>query len=229
VSAGVTARSTLAAVQGDRVRALQHALYRAAKADPKRRFHALRDKVYREDVLWRAWIAVRRNNGAPGIGKTTLADVEEYGVARLLGELAVELWAGTWRPMPARQVDCSGPSPRINKVAAAVRTLNNSTGVRVNEDCALAVTCPSLSDMSPSEPRRKARSTEMQQKQGVATGVSQPQPAQQEVPEAARPEMQQKQGVATGVSQPQPAQQEVPEAARPEMQQKQGFATEVTA
>jgi len=55
-------------------------LYRAAKADPKRRFHGLRDKVYREDVVWRAWIAVRRNNGAPGIDKTTLADVEEYGV-----------------------------------------------------------------------------------------------------------------------------------------------------
>jgi RNA-directed DNA polymerase len=79
-------------------------LYRAAKADPDRRFHALRDKVCREDVLWRAWIAVRRNNGAPGIDKTTLADVEEYGVTRLLGELAAELRAGTWRPLPARKV-----------------------------------------------------------------------------------------------------------------------------
>ena len=29
----------------DPVRALQHALYRAAKADPGRRFHALYDKV----------------------------------------------------------------------------------------------------------------------------------------------------------------------------------------
>ena len=28
--------------------------YRSAKADPGRRFHALRDKVYRRDVLWRA-------------------------------------------------------------------------------------------------------------------------------------------------------------------------------
>ena len=67
MSAGVTASSTLAAVGGDRVRALQHALYRSAKADPNRRFHSLRDKVYREDVLWRAWVAVRANNGAPGI------------------------------------------------------------------------------------------------------------------------------------------------------------------
>ena len=67
MSAGITARSTLAAVGGDRVRALQHALYRAAKADPNRGFHALQDKVYREDVRWRAWVAVRANNGAPGI------------------------------------------------------------------------------------------------------------------------------------------------------------------
>ena len=75
----------------DPVRALQHALYRAAKADPGRRFHALADKIIRRDVLWRAWVAVRRNNGAPGIDKTTLAEVEEYGVARLLDELASEL------------------------------------------------------------------------------------------------------------------------------------------
>ena len=60
-------------VAGDPVRALQHALYRAAKADPGRRFHALYDKVRRRDVLWRAWVAVRRNNGAPGIDKITLA------------------------------------------------------------------------------------------------------------------------------------------------------------
>lgn len=91
-------------VTGDPVRALQHALYRAAKADPGRRFHALYDKVSRSDVLWRAWVAVRRNNGAPGIDKVTLAAVEEYGVARLLGELASELREGRYRPLPARRV-----------------------------------------------------------------------------------------------------------------------------
>src|ERR1700746_186539 len=81
-------------VPADPVRALQHALYRAAKADPGRRFHALYDKVYRRDVLQRAWSQVRRNNGAPGIDQATLAAVEEYGVARLLGELEAELKAG---------------------------------------------------------------------------------------------------------------------------------------
>jgi RNA-directed DNA polymerase len=83
---------------------LQHALYRAAKADPGRRFHGLYDKVSRSDVLWRAWVAVRRDNGAPGIDKTTLAQVEEYGVTRLLDELAAELKEGRYRPLPARRV-----------------------------------------------------------------------------------------------------------------------------
>jgi hypothetical protein len=68
----VTASSTTLGSRLDPVRALQHALYRAAKADPGRRFHALRDKVFRRDVLWRAWVAVRRNDGAPGIDMTTL-------------------------------------------------------------------------------------------------------------------------------------------------------------
>ena len=123
MSAGNTARSTLAAVHGDRVRALQHVLYRAAKADPNRRFHALRDKIYREDVLWRAWIAVRQNNGAPGIDKTTLADAGEHGVTRLLGELATGLRQERWRPLPARKVliPKPGSSEKRPLAIAAVR------------------------------------------------------------------------------------------------------------
>ena len=91
---------------------MQHALYRAAKADPGRRFHALYDKVSRSDVLWRAWVAVRRNNGAPGIDKITLAAAEEYGVTRLLGELAAELREGRYRPAPARRVYIPKPGVR---------------------------------------------------------------------------------------------------------------------
>ena len=70
---------------------MQHALYRAAKADTGRGFHTLRDKVFRRGVLWRAWVTVQRNGGAPGIDQITLAEVEQYGVTWLLDELASEL------------------------------------------------------------------------------------------------------------------------------------------
>jgi group II intron reverse transcriptase/maturase len=88
----------------DQVRELQRTLYRAAKADPKRRFHALHDKVSRRDVLERAWELVRANKGAAGIDRQTIADVEQYGVSRLLDELAADLRDGRWRPLPARRV-----------------------------------------------------------------------------------------------------------------------------
>jgi RNA-directed DNA polymerase len=88
----------------DKVRELQRTLYRAAKADPGRRFHALYDKVLRRDVLERAWELVRANRGAAGIDKQTIADVEQYGVAKLLDELAANLREGRWRPLPARRV-----------------------------------------------------------------------------------------------------------------------------
>jgi hypothetical protein len=79
-------------------------LYRAAKADPGRRFHALYDKVYRRDVLERAWESVRANRGAAGIDRQTIADVERYGIVRLLDELAADLKDGSYRPLAARRV-----------------------------------------------------------------------------------------------------------------------------
>ncbi len=88
----------------DKVRELQRTLYRAAKADPGRRFHALYDKVYRRDVLERGWELVRANKGAAGVDHQTIVDVEEYGVARLLDELAADLKDGSYRSLPARRV-----------------------------------------------------------------------------------------------------------------------------
>lgn len=93
----------------DKVRALQHTLYRAAKADPGRRFHALYDKVFRRDVVERAWGRVRRNGGAAGIDRVTIAEVERYGVERLLDEVAADLRAGRYRPVPARRVQIPKP------------------------------------------------------------------------------------------------------------------------
>ncbi len=87
----------------DKTRELQRTLYRAAKADPRRRFHALHDKVHRRDVLERAWRQVRANRGAAGIDRQTIEQVERYGVARLLDELEADLRSGDYRALPARR------------------------------------------------------------------------------------------------------------------------------
>jgi len=87
----------------DKVRQLRRRLWVAAKRSPDRRFHALMDRIWRTDILQEAWQRVRRNRGAAGVDKETLADVEQYGVERMLNELAVMLRAGTYRPPPVRR------------------------------------------------------------------------------------------------------------------------------
>ena len=118
----------------NKVQNLQRTLYRTAKADPGRRFHALYDKVHRRDVLERAWFQVRQNYGAPGIDRRTIDDIEEYGITRLLDELAAELRDHRYRPLPARRVwipkpgsverrPLSIPAIRDRIVQAAVKTV----------------------------------------------------------------------------------------------------------
>ena len=69
----------------DPVRALQRTLYRSAKQDGRRRFHALYDKCFRMDVLLRAWTFVRAKGGAPGGDGVTLGHVEQAGVRARAG------------------------------------------------------------------------------------------------------------------------------------------------
>ena len=105
----VRARSTAKADGLDASRALQRVLYRSAKQQPHRRFHALYDKVARSDILCRAWDEVRANRGAPGADGVTIADVEASGVAAFLDDLAAALKAGTYRPAPLRRVHIPKP------------------------------------------------------------------------------------------------------------------------
>jgi RNA-directed DNA polymerase len=99
----VSARSVSRAKGVGRVRALQRVLYRCAKQDRDRCFHALYDKVARSDVLWRAWGEVRANRGTPGVDGITIDDVLARGVGDFLDELAAKLRAGTYRPRPLRR------------------------------------------------------------------------------------------------------------------------------
>jgi group II intron reverse transcriptase/maturase len=84
-------------------------LYRCAKQDRDRRFHALFDKVARGDVLERAWGEVRANRGAAGVDGVTIEAVEASGVGDFLEELAEVLRAGAYRPRPLRRVHIPKP------------------------------------------------------------------------------------------------------------------------
>jgi group II intron reverse transcriptase/maturase len=78
-------------------------LYRCAKQNRDRRFHALYDKVARSDVMRGAWGEVRANRGTPGVDGITIDDVIASGVGEFLDELAAKLRAGTYRPRPLRR------------------------------------------------------------------------------------------------------------------------------
>jgi group II intron reverse transcriptase/maturase len=109
MSAEFKARSVSRASGVDRVRALQRVLYRCAKQDRDRRFHALFDKVARSDVMVRAWGEVRANQGAAGVDGVSIDEVEASGVDDFLEGLAARLRAGSYRPRPLRRVHIPKP------------------------------------------------------------------------------------------------------------------------
>jgi group II intron reverse transcriptase/maturase len=88
----------------EKVRELQRSLFRSAKKDRKRRFHALYDRIARSDVLDEAWKRVRSNGGAGGIDGDTLSMIEQRGVADFLAEVRTALLKKQYRPRPVRRV-----------------------------------------------------------------------------------------------------------------------------
>ena len=96
-------------VSSVKVQQLQRTLWAAAKQSSGRRFHALYDRICRGDVLVEAWERVRKNKGAAGVDRVTVAAVEDYGVDRMLRELRCDLREGVYRPAPARRVEIDKP------------------------------------------------------------------------------------------------------------------------
>lgn len=96
----------------ERVRVLQRKLYRVAKAQPKRTFGVLYDKVCSTEVLWAAWEKVRSNRGSAGVDGQTIEAIEAYGVERVLSELQEELRTQRYRPYPVRRVFIPKPDGR---------------------------------------------------------------------------------------------------------------------
>ncbi|HEX9935667.1 MAG TPA: hypothetical protein VGB15_01040 [Longimicrobium sp.] len=94
---------------------LRQKLYLKAKREPRFRFYALYDRIYRQDVLEAAWAQVARNDGSAGVDGVTIEEIENSpgGPEALVAELHQSLKAKSYRPHAVRRVYIPKPDGRL--------------------------------------------------------------------------------------------------------------------
>jgi RNA-directed DNA polymerase len=97
-----------------KVSELRRKLGQKAEQEPRYRFYALYDRIYRLDVLTAAWWLVLKHNGAPGVDRMTCRDIiDGPGAALFLQELHEELRTKRYRPQPVKRVYLPKPDGRL--------------------------------------------------------------------------------------------------------------------
>ena len=104
-----TARSAIPKEPGmsRKVSELRWKLGNKAKLEPKFRFYALYDRIYRKDVLETAYARIRANNGSAGVDNITFGMLEDEvgAVEKLIAQIEKELKEKTYKPLPIKRVD----------------------------------------------------------------------------------------------------------------------------
>ena len=102
-----------------KVSRLRMKLSQKAKQEPKFRFYALYDRIYRMDVLQSAWRRVRKTKTSPGVDGVTSADIEESeeGARGFLDRLQEDLRGKDYMPDAVRRVQIPKPDGRTRPLA----------------------------------------------------------------------------------------------------------------
>lgn len=83
---------------------LRAKLGQKAKLEPQYRFYTLYHHICKEDVLWLAWLKVKRNGGSTGIDGISIQAIERKGVSEFLKEIQTELKNKSYHPKPVKRV-----------------------------------------------------------------------------------------------------------------------------